>query len=123
MNQVLLYLGAALPLVWGCAHLFPTRSVVREFGEISQDNQRIITMEWILEGVALIFIGVVISTVTYIDHHSPIAVAVYWIAVVALITFAVVSLFTGYRVDFLPFKLCPAIFTGAAILILVGVYT
>jgi hypothetical protein len=27
-----------------------------EFGEISVDDKRIITMEWIIEGIALIFI-------------------------------------------------------------------
>ncbi len=43
LAQVLLYLGSAIPLFWGISHLFPTRSVVRGFGDISVDNQRIIT--------------------------------------------------------------------------------
>jgi hypothetical protein len=63
-NQVLLYLGSVLPLGWGIAHLFPTKSVVKGFGDISTDNRRIITMEWIIEGASLIFIGVVVSSVT-----------------------------------------------------------
>jgi len=33
----------------------------------------------------------------------------------------VVSLFTGFKVDFILFKLCPVIFTGASILILLGI--
>lgn len=56
-NQTLLYMGAFLLFVWGVAHLFPTRSVVSGFGGISHDNQRIITMEWIIEGITLIFMG------------------------------------------------------------------
>jgi len=36
-----------LPLVWGIAHLFPTKSVVEGFGEISDDNKKIVTMEWL----------------------------------------------------------------------------
>jgi hypothetical protein len=55
VNPVLLYLGAFFTLVWGVAHLFPTRSVVEGFGEIYLDNKRIIAMEWIsfphVEGV------------------------------------------------------------------------
>jgi len=34
-NQVLLYSGSLFLLFWGIAHLFPTRSVVRGFGDIS----------------------------------------------------------------------------------------
>ena len=32
---VFLYLGAGLTLIWGVAHLFPTKSVVEGFGEIT----------------------------------------------------------------------------------------
>ncbi len=31
-----------------------------------------------------------------------------------------ISLFTGFRVKFLPFKLCPVIFTTSSLIILVG---
>ena len=64
---VLLYGGSALTVVWGIAHLFPTKSVVAGFGAITPDNERIITMEWILEGVSLVWIGVLVATVTAID--------------------------------------------------------
>ncbi len=57
INIVLLCIGAGLTAIWGIAHLFPTSSVVKGFGEISADNKNIITMEWIVEGVSLIFIG------------------------------------------------------------------
>jgi len=49
-NQILLYTGAAMTLIWGVSHLFPTKSVVKGFGDITIDNKRIITMEWITEG-------------------------------------------------------------------------
>jgi hypothetical protein len=119
-NQVLLYLGSLFLLFWGIAHLFPTRSVVRGFGDISLDNKRIITMEWIIEGVSLIFVAAVVSGVTYLDYTSVISKTIYWIAFVMLNTLSAISLFTGFRVGFLPYKLCPVIFTMASILILVG---
>lgn len=121
-NQILLYLGSALTVVWGVAHLFPTRSVVSGFGEISTDNKQIITMEWIVEGVALIFIGVLVSTVTLIGYETDVASAVFITSSVTLVVLAVVSLFTGYRVDYLPFKLCPFIFGASAVLILAGTF-
>ena len=120
IDLVLLYLGAALTFLWGIAHLFPTRSVVRGFGAISLDNQRIIAMEWIVEGVSLIFIGTLVACVTFIDPTSIVSKAVYLISAIGLIVLAVVSLFTGFKVNFLPFRLCPFIFTASALLILAG---
>ena len=120
INQVLLYFGSAVIAFWGIAHLFPTRSVVSGFGDISVDNKRIITMEWIVEGIALVFIGSINAIVTAIDHTSSISLAIYLSSVVILIVLAVVSFFTGFKIRFLPFRLCPMIFITSAVLIIVG---
>jgi hypothetical protein len=120
VNLVMLYLGAALTALWGIAHLFPTHSVVKGFGAISTDNQRIITMEWIIEGVSLILIGIFVAAVTWIDPLSSVSKVVFLLSAIGLFVLAVVSLFTGFRVNFLPFKLCPFIFTASALLILIG---
>jgi hypothetical protein len=122
LNKILLYIGAGLPFFWGVAHLFPTKNVVKDFGDISLDNKRIITMEWVLEGVALIFIGCVIAAVTYIDQTSLVSKYVYRICFVFLNVFSVVSLMTGFKIDFIPFKLCPLIFTGSSVLVILGIY-
>jgi hypothetical protein len=118
--EALIYIGAAVPLSWGIAHLFPTKSIVRGFGDISADNRNIIAMEWIIEGIALIFIGVIVATATSIDPGSPVSQALYLVSSSCLVTLAVISLFTGFKIDFLPFKLCPVIFTISAILITLG---
>lgn len=118
--ELLIYIGAALPLFWGIAHLFPTKSVVRGFGDISADNRNIITMEWIIEGIAMIFIGVILAGVTVMGPASNISMAVYIISSACLIVLAVVSLKTGFKVNFLPFKLCPVIFTVSAALVMTG---
>ena len=120
MQLVLLYLGAMLTAAWGITHLFPTRNVVAGFGDISEDNHQIITMEWIVEGVALIFIGALVAIVTFIDPETVVSRAVYIVSSIGLLALALVSLFTGFKVNFLPFKLCPFIFTLSAILVIVG---
>ena len=121
-NQVLLYSGSAFISFWGVAHLFPTRSVVSGFGKISADNKRIITMEWIIEGIALIFIGSINAVVTAIDHTSSISLVIYLSSFVVLIVLAIVSFLTGFKIRFLPFRLCPVIFTTSAVLIMLGVF-
>lgn len=120
MKKKLLYIGGALTLLWGISHLFPTAGVVEDFGDISSNNKLIITMEWIVEGVSLIFLGLLTIIVTKTDNESKLARNVYISIVTMLFALAIVSLFTGFRIDFLPFKLCPVIFSTSAILILVG---
>ncbi len=115
-----MYAGSVLPFAWGIGHLFPTNAVVRDFGAISDDNRRTITKEWMNEGVTLIFLGVLVALVTFIDPFSAVAKAVYWSACIFLNVLSLISLFTGYRNSFIAFKLCPFIFTGSSVLIIAG---
>lgn len=122
INQVLLYVAAGLTALWGLAHLFATKGVVKGFGAISQDNKRIITMEWIVEGVALISLAAFVAIAAAVDSRSMVAMGVYAVAIATLIVLAVVSLLTGFKVRFLPFKLCPIIFGTSALLIGLGAW-
>ena len=120
IGQVLLYVGAAITIIWGVAHLFPTKSVVKGFGDISADNKHIITMEWIIEGVALMFIGFIVAGASIIGIDHKVSVFIFFSSSVMLIVLAIISLFTGFKVNFLPFKLCPVVFSASALLIIVG---
>ena len=71
-----MYAAAAILTPWGVAHLAATRGVVQGFSEILVDNRRILTMEWIVQAVAL-FAGS-----------------------------ALVSLLIGLRIKFLAYRLC-----------------
>ena len=120
MNQILLYLAAGLTALWGTAHLAATQPVVNGFGDLSQDNRRILLMEWIIEGATLIFIGCLIALITYLDPGNTISRAVFWLTFGMLNILSLISLFTGFRVDFIMYKFCPLIFTGSSLLILFG---
>jgi hypothetical protein len=122
VNQILLYTGSILTMIWGISHLFPTKSVVRGFGDITEDNKRIITMEWIIEGVSLIFIGLLAAIITYMDYTNLMAKMIYWLIFIMLNVLSLISLFTGFKINFLPFKLCPVIFTTSSLLIIIGVF-
>jgi hypothetical protein len=122
--DVLVFIGAGLTILWGFSHLFATRGTLSKYGfvDMPSESRRIITMEWIVEGVALVSTGAYIATVTAVDSGSSVATAVYAVAIITLVTLAIVSLFTGFRVAFLPFRLCPAIFILSAVLIAVGAW-
>lgn len=120
IGEILIYIGSFIVFGWGIAHLFPTRNVVNGFGEISSDNKYVITMEWIIEGISLIFIGFLVASVTYIDSTNIISGWIYWISFGMLNILSVVSVFTGFKNSFIMFKLCPFIFSGSSLLIIVG---
>ncbi len=122
MNPILLFIAAGMTGLWGIAHLFATKGVIAGFGDLKSDNKRIITMEWIVEGIALISLGAFVAAAALIDPVSPVSTAIYAVAIGALVVLAVVSLFTGFRIAFLPFRLCPFIFMASAILIAVGAW-
>lgn len=122
MNQVLLYISSAMTGLWGVAHLFATRGVVTGFGDLSTDNRRIITMEWIAEGIALISTAAFVAVAAAIQPQALVSSAVYVVAICTLVLLAVVSLFTGFKIAFLPFRLCPFIFTVSAGMIAWGAW-
>ena len=117
MNEVVLYVAAGMSGLWGGTHLCFTRGVVSGFGDLTPDNRRVLTMEWIAEGVALLSVAAFVAAATAIGPESAVSSSVYAVAIATLLVLAVVSLFTGFRVAFLPYKLCPIIFTVSAALI------
>lgn len=117
MSAVLLYGGATIIFLWGVGHLVPTRNIVSGFGAIDADNSRIITMEWLAEGLTLCFLGVVVSMFALVSGpQSPATHLLARASAGMLIALAILSLFTGARTSILPMKLCPLIKTVVATL-------
>jgi len=124
IGEVLLYAGAAVITVWGISHIIPTRSVVRGFGELSEDNRLIITMEWIAEGLALCFLGLLVLFILIMaGAHDPVSILVFRASAAMLIVMAVLSLFTGARTSILPIKICPIVKSAVALLYVIGSIT
>ena len=121
INNILLYIGSALITIWGIAHLMPTKSIVKGFGSISEDNKRIITMDWIAEGITFIFVGILVIFVTIFgDSTALIPRIVYWITAGFLVIMSILSLLTGARTSIIPMKICPVVKTFVSILFIVG---
>jgi hypothetical protein len=121
INAILLYVGAAVITVWGIAHIVPTKSVVNSFGKISQDNRRIITMEWIAEGLTLCFIGLLVLFVTiWGEAQNQTSAIVYLTSAVMLVAMAVLTSTTGARTSIVPIKICPFVKIAVAILFFLG---
>jgi hypothetical protein len=121
IGDVILYVGSALITVWGIAHIVPTKSVVNGFGAISEDNKRIIIMEWIAEGLTLCFIGLLVLLITILGGaQSQASIVVYRASAVMLVVMAALTSFTGARTSVVPIKICPFVTTAVAILFFLG---
>lgn len=121
MNPVFLYIGSALIFLWGIAHIIPTKSVVKGFGPLSEDNGRIITMEWVGEGLTLCFLGVLVFMVT-ISGDTSIRLSVLVIRLAAAMSFilGIWTFIIGFKTSIIPIKVCPLILTGVALLFFLG---
>ncbi len=121
MQSILLYIGSSIIFLWGVGHLFPTKNIVNGFGELSKDNKNIITMEWIAEGLTLIFLGLLVFLfnitfgATYLGTHLTARICAGM-----LIVMAILSAFTGARTTVIPMKLCPYIKSTVAIIYVVA---
>ncbi len=121
LNSIFLYSGSIIITIWGIAHIVPTKAVVTGFGKLSVDNTRIITMEWIAEGLTLIFIGLLTLAVTVLAGSNDAgAVVVYRGCAAMLLVMAGLTLFTGARTKIIPIKICPWVKTVVAILFVAG---
>lgn len=118
MNETVIYVGSAMIILWGIGHLAAGKSVVSGFSSVSADNFRVITMEWIAEGMALCFVGTVAALATFVGGAG--AEAVVWACVVMLVLMAILSMFTGARTSILPMRICPFVKLSVAVLYSLG---
>ena len=120
-GDLMLYAGSIVITLWGVAHIVPTRSVVAGFETLTEDNRRIITMEWVAEGLTLCFIGLLALSITVAGlARNPLAPIVYGACAAMLLIMAVWSALTGAKTPVLPMKLCPFVKTAVAILFVLG---
>ncbi len=107
--------------LWGAAHVAAARGVVAGFGDLTPDNRRIITMEWVAEGLALCFVGVLVVA-TRLWAGGGAGRVVYLASAAFLLVLAALSSFTGARTRIVPMKLCPYIKTAATAAFVLGTF-
>ncbi len=121
LSEILVLIGAGVITIWGIAHIAPTKAVVAGFEPITQTNRRILTMEWLAEGLTLCFVGILSFVATLalgIDAHATTVVNCALAAF--LVVLAGLTLSTGARTPVLPIKLCPVVKTSVAALLVIG---
>ena len=121
MGITFIYVASVIIFVWGVAHIIPTKNVVRGFGQLSNDNRRIIIMEWVGEGLALCFIGLLATLVTLLGGtENPVSKMVLWACALMSLIMGGWTLLIGFKTSIIPIKICPLVLTIVAILFFVG---
>ncbi|NNC41141.1 MAG: hypothetical protein HKN95_10655 [Acidimicrobiia bacterium] len=115
MADVFALAAAGIVFLWGVSHVIPTRQVVAGFGDISDDNRRIITMEWVAEGLSFMFVAVLIVAVTWSGETLEAAEdLVYRVSSGFLVAIGVWTAMTGARTGVIWFKACPVVMSVSA---------
>jgi hypothetical protein len=119
MSTVLAYVSAAIVAVWGILHAVPTRQVLAGFQPITVDNRRIITQEWLAEALTMWGIAAVVIAATAAGGTATnVRAWVYCAASGLLLGLATLTALTGARTPVVWFKICPALLSAAAALLL-----
>ena len=117
----MLCLGSVITIFWGIAHVVPVNAIVKGFGRISADNRRIITMEWVSEGLTLCFIGFLVLLMAALGGGTDFVPLLVLHALAAmLVVMAVWTQLTGAKTKIIWIKICPIVKTAAAVLIFIG---
>jgi len=107
---IMLCSGSLMSIFWGVAHIIPTKPVVKGFGKISEDNRRIIQMEWIAEGLTLCFLGALVLLITITaGAANTVSFLVYRASAAMLLVMAGLTAVTGARTALIPIKICPVV--------------
>jgi hypothetical protein len=121
VENILLFAGSVILLVWGIAHIIAARAVVKGFGAISEDNKKFILMEWVAEGLTLCFIGVLVFLTNILGGTTnEVSRVVFRISAGMLLVMATWTALTGARTSNIPTKICPVILSAVAVIYVVS---
>ena len=121
MSSVLIVAASLLLLAWGTAHILPVSQVLAGFGKLSLENSRVVLMEWVAEGVTIVFLGILpLVVLLAAGPRDPVATVVFRMTAAMLLTLAALSVMTGARNALLPMKLCPIVKSAAALLLVIA---
>ena len=110
MAEVFAYVAAGVVFLWGASHIIPTKQVVAGFGDISQDNRHIITMEWVAEGLSFMFVAALVVAVTWSGRTPDAAEGlVYRVCAGFLLVVGAWTAVTGARTKVIWFRMCPVV--------------
>ena len=118
-SEILAFAGGLVLIVWGAAHIAPTRSVVASFQPITHDNRLVLVLEWVAEGFTHIFVGVLVILVTAVDGTAASgSKVVYRATAVFLVLLVGLTAATGARTPVVWYRICLVVLSSVAALLL-----
>jgi len=107
--------------MWGIAHAVPTAQVLRGFEPITSDNRRVVLQEWLAEALTMWGVAALIIAVTVVADGTNAAHAIYAVAAALLVALAMLTALTGARTPVVWFRICPALLTLSALLLVAAI--
>jgi hypothetical protein len=119
--DALVYIGGAVLVAWGAAHVIATRSVLSLYGELSTDNRRVWVMEWVAEGFTHIFVGLLLVILTALEGAAaPGSAVVYRSCAAFELVLVGWTAATGARTPYVWYRICLIVLSVVAGLLLIA---
>ncbi len=119
----MIYVGSTLIILWGLAHLIPTKTLIEGFANLTSDNKKIFFVEWLAEGLSQCFIGIMVLIVSYVAGTDKTGCKlVYLLSSAMLFALSILSFATKGKSSLKALRVCPFIEFLAATLIALGIF-
>jgi hypothetical protein len=120
-STILIYIASVILILWGIAHIIPTKKIAEGLASATAEQKAMFTMEWIIGGLYLIFLGALVLLVTlFAGKGNPTAILVYRLSVASLVISAGITWWFGRKTRVIPIRICPFVQLISAILILLA---
>lgn len=120
-GDLFIYAGSVIIMVWGVVHIVPAGNVVAGFGEISDDNRRLVITGWLAEGLYLVFTGLLALLVMTAGGPDNLVSSLVIRALAAMLAvLAGLTAVTGARTSIFSLKFRPVVTIVCALLFIAG---
>jgi hypothetical protein len=109
-----------LAFVLGIAYMARSGAIAKDFKLVITDHRRVVTMALVSQGLALCFIGIVVTVLALTGRHDASAKVVLFLSAGMLLVFGLVTAATGGRGEYVVFRFGQIGTVIAAMMILVG---
>lgn len=119
VDDIMLLISAGIIIVWGAVYVFLIWKEMRLFEGISDFARRVLLLQWVNQGIVMVFMGIVIFLCVSIGGTENVLVHVIcWAIALFLFIFAVTGLTTRMRLVAL--RLSPLFCGVSAVLIVLA---
>jgi len=121
MSQTILYIGASIVTLLGIVHFVSTKTATKEYSILPSDLQKEHLVQWLVVGLALVFIGVTSILALAMGEPDTITFSVTIISLTVFVTIiAMIGAIFYRKSKMIPHKIVTGVLIVTSILYILG---